>query len=105
MEFRTSTPHQPLDGTEVGVDRREGTYWRRPEVACTSKRRSYDINVVGAERLMNTARAYIRDHPRQVAGDRPLNVQVPLHHIIPMGLGFDVSLTKRCRPQKRKCRR
>src|ERR1700680_572818 len=39
---------------------------------------------------MHTARAYVSNHKRCVWSDLTLDVQVPLHHVIALGIRFDV---------------
>src|SRR6202521_6389410 len=47
---------------------------------------------------MHGARSHVRNHHRGVRSDLTLEVYVPLHHVITLGILFDVSSTLRSRP-------
>ncbi len=106
----TGTPREQANGTDVGIEPRAGDgaalcagrqearsariaipIWSaRPEVADRRQRWNHHVAVIGAERLMDVVHAHIRDHGGQVPADFALNIEVPVHDVIAVGILFDV---------------
>src|ERR1700692_412616 len=59
-----------------------------PEVASGSQRWQDHIGIIHAERLMNPVRANVADRCCQVVKKLPLDVEIPLHHVIALRIQF-----------------
>src|SRR5579864_7696999 len=59
-----------------------------PEIARGSQRWQYHIGIIDTEGLMNPVRAYVTNCGREIARDLPLDVEIPLHHIVAPWMRF-----------------
>ena len=72
------------------VDSRSAALGRRPHVAGRGQRGLDDVHVIRVKWLVHAAGPHIADGHGQAGEDLPLHVQVPLQHVVALGLLLDV---------------
>src|ERR1700730_12007615 len=83
------TPIQIPDFPDIRVNGRTAANRRWPQIALGCRGGNYYISIRGTERLVNAPRANISDESRHAWGEFVLDAQIPLQHVIAMGLAFD----------------
>src|SRR6202023_1399327 len=94
---RTRHPHQALDLPERTING-ISLGGRGPKISLRDLHvRQGNIHVLDTKGLMYTARAGVAYHYGSALSKFPLNVQIPLHHVIARGVLLDIVNAQRLR--------
>ena len=102
---RISSEEVGADGPEIGIESRYGRgiwicgIWKGPDITLRCQGRKHHVGIIHSKLLMPTPRAHITSNNGQAWSQLTLDGQIPLHHIIAMGMGLDISGTERIRQQ------
>src|ERR1700680_3233172 len=91
------------DLPRIRVNDYADAYRRRPNVSLRCQGRNHDIGIVRTEQLMHPPGTNVTNERRNVLAEFALDVEIPLQHVIPMGLPFNRNVRERGGGEELKC--
>ena len=94
VEIGVVVPRESIHAADAGADRARRAC-QRPQIG---RGRTVDrlgrVDVIGSEKLVHTPRPDVGSHRSQVRQDFVLDIEVPLHQVIALGVGLNIRNTQ-----------